>query len=403
MPDSYLSKIRMDQSSLWQGKAPLLHTLDVELTERCNLNCIHCYINQPADNSAVQKRELSTEAVNAALREAASLGCLMVRFSGGEPLLREDFSDIYLFSRKLGLKVRLFTNATLITPALVELFSRIPPLETIEITVYGMNKRSCEAVTRSAGSFKAAFEGIHLLRRSRIPFELKTVILPPNRHELKELEILAKSFPKMEISPGLTVALDLRARRDSHLKNASIKQLRISPEESIQILSRHRDDYLKELKTFCAGFMAPPGKNLFPCGAGKGSACVDAYGELQPCMLLRHPQAVYRLNGGSLKDAMTRFFPEIRRLEASHPEYLRRCARCFLKGLCEQCPAKAWMEHGAMDRPVDYLCDLAHAQARYLGLIGPSEKAWDVRNGNERIHEFTGLEPLPETYRNSMP
>lgn len=403
MPDSYLTKIRRDQSPLWKGKTPLLQTLDMELTERCNFNCIHCYINRPAGSTAVQKRELATDAVKTVLSEAAALGCLSVRFTGGEPLLREDFNDIYLFTRKLGMKVWLFTNAALITPALVKILGRIPALENIEITLYGVKKKSYEAITRTPGSFEAAFDGIHLLRRSRIPFELKTVILPPNRNELAEFEILAKSFPETQHPPGLTVELNLRARRDSRLKNACIQKLRISPEESIRILARRRDDYLKEMKLFCAGFMAPAGKSLFPCGAGKDSACVDAYGDLQPCMLLRHPQTVYRLNGGSLKDAMTRFFPEMRRLQASHPEYLRRCARCFLKGLCEQCPAKSWMEHGTLDMPVDYLCNLAHTQARYLGLIGPGEKAWEVLNWKERIHNFTGLQPRQKSCQDAAP
>jgi len=383
----------MDQSRLWAGKAPLLRTLDMELTERCNLNCIHCYINQPADSAAIRKQELSTEAIQAVLSEAASLGCLSVRFSGGEPLLRADFSDIYLFSRKLGLKVRLFTNATLITPELVEILCSIPPLEKIEITVYGIKKKSYESITRKPGSFAAAFEGIRLLRLSRIPFELQTVILPPNRHELMEFEALAESFTGIEQPPGLTVELNLRARRDSQSKNRFIERLRLSPEESLKIISRRRKDYLTEMRAFCAGFMAPAGDRLFPCGAGSGSGCVDAYGNLQPCMLLRHPGTVYRLDGGSLKDAFDRFFPEMRMRKASHPEYLQRCARCFLKGLCEQCPAKSWMEHGALDTPVDYYCRLAHRQAQYLGLIRSDEKAWEVLNWKERIKSFTGLAP----------
>lgn len=399
MPDSYLTKIRVDQARLWKGKAPLLSTLDMELTERCNLNCIHCYINQPAGNDTIKKQELSTETVKAVLKEAASLGCLSVKFTGGEPLLREDFSEIYLFSRKLGLKVRLFTNATLITPSLVEILGRIPPLEKIEITVYGMKNKSCEAVTRTPDSFKAAFDGIHLLRRHHIPFELKTVVLPPNQHELMEFEALAKSFAGMDRLPGYTIELNLRARRDSHLKNRSIKRLRMSPEEGMKIMTRQGESYRKEMRAFCARFTAPAGDRLFPCGAGVGGGCVDAYGGLQACMLLRHLKTVYNLAGGSVRDALARFFPEMRRLKASHPEYLLRCAHCFLKGLCEQCPATSWMEHGTLDTPVEYYCVFAHAQAEYLGLLRPGEKAWEILNWRERINSFTGLTPLEKVGR----
>jgi hypothetical protein len=98
---------------------------------------------------------------------------------------------------------------------------------------------------------------------------------------------------------------------------------------------------------------------------------------------------VYDLNKGSLKQAMSRFFPEVRKMKASHPDYLVRCARCFLKGLCEQCPGKSWTEHGTLDTPVEYLCEIAHAQGRYLGLLGKDEMAWEVMDWKPRIKNFS--------------
>jgi radical SAM protein with 4Fe4S-binding SPASM domain len=130
--------------------------------------------------------------------------------------------------------------------------------------------------------------------------------------------------------------------------------------------------------------MRPPGDRLFSCGAGHG-ACVDAYGFLQPCMMVRHPDVVYDLGKGSLRDALTDFFPRLLERKASNPDYLARCARCFLKGLCEQCPAKSWMEHGTLDKPVDYLCRVAHAQALDLGLLKDGENAWEVVDWREKI------------------
>ena len=72
-------------------------------------------------------------------------------------------------------------------------------------------------------------------------------------------------------------------------------------------------------------------------------------------------------------------------MRATNPDYLERCARCFLKGLCEQCPAKSWTEHGTLDTPVEYLCQVAHAQARYLGLLAEGEQAWEVADWRQRI------------------
>ena len=79
------------------------------------------------------------------------------------------------------------------------------------------------------------------------------------------------------------------------------------------------------------------------------------------------------------------FFPDFRTIEATNPDYLERCARCFLKGLCEQCPAKSWSEHGTLDTPVEYLCQIAHVRARDLGLLSEGENAWDVMDWQARI------------------
>lgn len=396
--DSYTVKVRADEASLWKDNARPLDSLDIELTERCNNNCIHCYINLPADDLDARQRELSKEEIQEILREAASLGCLTIRFTGGEPLLREDFEDLYIFTRKLGLRVILLTNATLITPALSKVFARIPPLQPIEVTVYGMKRSSYESVTRVSGSFEAAWQGIHLLLEEKVPFMVKGALLPPNRKEMEEFESWAATIPWADTLPSYSIFFDLRAHRDSTQKNQLIKGLRLSPEDVVAFFCRRKEKYLIEMKEFCSKFTRPSGGDLFSCGAGIRSGCVDAYGNLQLCMLLRHQSTVYDQKKGSLKDALGNFFPKIRNMKADNTDYLNRCAHCFLKGLCEQCPARSWMEHGTLDTPVEYHCEIAHAQARALGLLEDGELAWQIDDWAERIHNFSdGKLACPKT------
>jgi sulfatase maturation enzyme AslB (radical SAM superfamily) len=82
---------------------------------------------------------------------------------------------------------------------------------------------------------------------------------------------------------------------------------------------------------------------------------------------------------------VTEFFPGLRALRAQDPEYLRRCARCFLAGICDQCPSKSWAEHGTLDTPVDYFCEVTQARARFIGLLRDGELPWDVIDGKERV------------------
>ena len=88
-----------------------------------------------------------------------------------------------------------------------------------------------------------------------------------------------------------------------------------------------------------------------------------------------------------LEDALAQF-TRLTAIRAKNPEYLRRCARCVLKGLCEQCPAKSWAEHADLDTPVEYLCEVAHAQARYLGWLGGNEQGWEVTDWRERMNSW---------------
>ena len=422
---AYVKELKPHEFRLWKDKRPLLGQLDIELTERCNNACLHCLINRPEKDAAARSREMDTAFVKDLLRQAAGLGCLMVRFTGGEPLLREDFAELYLFARRLGLRVILFTNGRLITEELADLLARVPPGRWVEVSVYGMKAESYDASAGAKGSFVEFRRGVDRLLAHGIPFVVKGAILPPNKGDLAEFEAWAATLPSMDHAPSASMNFDLRARRDDPAKNERIRILRLSPEETVQMLARD-PRYVSGMREFCGKFMGPAGDRLFACGAGHGT-CVDAYGFAQMCLPLRHPDTVYdlRTDGGPapsgssahttvaqptnihrspeipsdprssgaypsspLHYALTEFFPLLRETRATNPEYLGRCARCFLKGLCEQCPGKSWMEHGTLDTPVEYLCAVAHAQARFLGLLNDNENSWDVENGKERVARF---------------
>ena len=380
---TYTEKINLDRFPLWQKVKDkgLLSQVSMELTERCNNNCLHCYINLPADDEEAKKKEITFAEIRRIVDEAAMMGCLSCHLTGGEPLLKEGFSDIYLYLKRKGIGVTVSTNATLINSKIANLFRKYPP-QNLEVSIYGLSKKTYEGVTRNSGSFDAFKQGISLLKKNRIPFTLKTAALPQNFHEIKEMRDFAQSLTGKPL--GVVLQLNLGSKFDDAKRRTRIKKLRLPPDQVIQVLKQDETRYRKDIERFCQKFLGVPGDNrLFICGAGVGSCHIDAYNNFQLCMLLRHPDCAYSLRQGSFKEAWEKFIPRVRETRVDNEKYQEKCLRCFLKSFCEQCPAWSWMEHGVLDEPVEYLCGIAHAEAVWLGLLKEREKAWEVGTRNE--------------------
>lgn len=382
----YIEKVNLDRFPLWEkmkGKG-LLSQVSMELTERCNNNCVHCYINLPADDEEAKKKEITFAEIKGIVDEAAEMGCISWHLTGGEPLLREDFPDIYLYLERKGMRVTLFTNANLVNSETANLFRKYPP-QSLEVSIYGLSQKTYEVVTRDLGSFDAFKQGINLLKENRIPFTLKAAALPQNFHEIEEMRDFAKSLTGQPL--GLVLQLNLGSRFNNGSKRNLIKRLRLPSEKVIEVLKQDEKRYRKDIERFCQKFLgAPQDNHLFSCGAGVGGCHIDAYNNFQLCMLLRHPDCIYSLRKGSFKDAWEKFIPRVRETRANNKKYQEKCQRCFLKSFCEQCPAWSWMEHGVLDEPVEYLCEIAHTEAVWLGLLREGEKAWEVgiRNGAKK-------------------
>ena len=112
-------------SKIGNKRVPISGT--VELTERCNLECAHCYINLPADDQQAQRKELTYEQWCNIFDQIAEEGCLSLLLTGGEPLLRPDFLDIYAYAKRKGFIITLFTNGTMLTPEIADYLQEWPP------------------------------------------------------------------------------------------------------------------------------------------------------------------------------------------------------------------------------------------------------------------------------------
>ena len=359
---------RLPEFALWPKIADRRVPLDLslEVTARCNNDCRHCYINLPAGDAEARRAELSLAEIGDIADQAAALGALWCLVSGGEPLLRPDFSELYVMLRRKGLLVSVFTNACLVSEEHVALFKKYPPRD-VEVTVYGATEETYERVTRRPGSYAAFRRGLDLLLDSGIKVRLKAMALRSNVHELPAIAAFCRAHTTdyFRFDPLLHLRYDGDPRR-----NEEIRGERLSPEEIVAI-EQADEARATAMEKGCDKLIFPEHHgevcdHLFHCGAGNGSFVVSYDGIFRLCADLWHPDCTYDLRQGRLAEAWEALVPRVRDMRSADPEFLARCRRCPIVNLCLWCPAHAHLETGELDGFVPYFCEVAHARAEAL-------------------------------------
>lgn len=369
MTDQFSMQKPIQDLALWDmmRKKRACFSFTLELTARCNNECRHCYINLPAGDADAREKELTIAQIMDIADQAMSLGAIWCNITGGEPLLRQDFADIYLGLKKKGLLVSVMTNATLINSDHVELFRRYPPRD-IEVTVYGVTRETYEAVSRRQGSFNAFMRGLNLLLDAGIKVRLKTMAIHSNLDEIPLIAEFCHSLTKdyYRFDPQLHLRMDHDSAR-----NDEIRKERLSPQEVV-LLEQSDDQRTRAMQKDCnnliiPGFCHTACNHLFHCGAGEDDFVVSPDGTFRLCMSLCHPDCVYDLQKGSLADAWMNFVPKVRDMRSDKKDFLGTCRVCPIINLCLWCPAHADLETGELDGHIDYFCRVAHARAEVLG------------------------------------
>jgi radical SAM protein with 4Fe4S-binding SPASM domain len=318
----------------------------LEVTERCNLRCQHCYLPLTSQSGS-QEAELSLEEIERIFDEITEAGCLWLLLTGGEPFLRKDFLPIYQSAKHHGLIVSLFTNGTLITPQIASTLAEWRPFN-IEITVYGYTQETYERVTGVPGSYARFRRGIDLLLEHELPLELKTVLMTLNAHELPRMQQFAEDLGvKFRFDPILNAALDGSPRP---------VKLRLSSREVVEI-EKQDPGRSQRLPLYFQNLQSPDpsSQQLFLCAAGNQGFHIDSHGRLNLCLTARTPY--YDLRQGSFQYGWTEVLPSFRQLNySSH----YACAGCELRLACPQCPAQSLLEHGNPEARIDYLCEITH-------------------------------------------
>lgn len=146
---------------------------------RCNLRCVHCYSQS---KNIEYPDEITTKEAKGLLDDLAQFGAPVILFSGGEPLLRKDLSELIAYAREKGLRAVISTNGTLITREKAEELKKLG-LSYVGISLDGL-KETNDRFRGVQGAFDAALLGIRNCLEAEIKVGLRFTINKRNADDI---------------------------------------------------------------------------------------------------------------------------------------------------------------------------------------------------------------------------
>lgn len=350
-----------NQKSLIIPRLPLESMID--LTYRCNCDCRHCWLWLPENSEAI-KQELTLTDIRHLADEARALGCRRWSISGGEPMLRPDFPEIFDYLTGRAVSYTLNTNGTLITPSIARLMRR---KGAKLIALYGATAEVHDHITRTPGSFESLQRGFAYLREAGAGFSVQIIPMKDNFHQYKKMIELASA-----ISPSYRVGapwLYLSAS-GSQKRNQEIISQRLLPEEVVAFdppfMGKEELKNARPAKKPGSCSRRTPGKGLFAdCINSRRDFHVDPYGSISFCSFIKHPSLRFAWRPGLLPEAWDSFIPSLVDKVVENEEYRENCGSCEKKEDCRSCVVYGYLEHRRFSAPVEYLCAVTDHILRY--------------------------------------
>lgn len=299
----------------------------VELTYSCNERCVFCY--NPADRIS----GLTYSQLRPALEEIAAMGGFYLNLTGGEPLLHPEFFAIARLGADLGFSLRLFTNATLITPDNIDKICAIP-FTGFDISIHGASPETHDRITSLPGSFEKMIRAVRLLRERGMRVVLKMPITRHNQHEYAEVEKIANQLGcELKSGSHMTPTNDFRQEPLSYTPHHEFLEAHY---RNAFLGSGGRVLYVQEYN-----------KKAPNCTLGRSIMGIAPNGDIYPCI-----QMPVRL-GNILIDSVKEVWHDETRM-APYRSIVRSelspCKTCKISSYCSFCPGIAYLQHRNLKR-----------------------------------------------------
>ena len=162
----------------------------LELTNACNLQCIHCY--EGVEHHALDN-DLTLLDWKSILKQLRGVGCKKIQFTGGEPCLFSGFEELLEYASSLGFEeICVFTNASLLTDRLIDTFQRLKI--SVRFSLYGHCASIHDAITNQIGSFDKSISNVKKMVSQGTDLFPSVIIMKENQEYIKEIKEFIESL-----------------------------------------------------------------------------------------------------------------------------------------------------------------------------------------------------------------
>jgi AdoMet-dependent heme synthase len=330
----------------------------LELTRKCNLDCIHCY------NGGSGIQELNFNQVKILLDDLAELGCLDLVLTGGEPFLHKDFEDILWYARDKHFCITLKTNGTLISKRLASLLRKTLVSE-VHISIYSLKPSEHEEITNTPGSLAKSLHGIECLLEEGIKVRISTPITKINYLSGREIKEFADRInTDVGFDPIITAQVD-GSRNPVALRIDKDDWQKLLDNGLLSEVIYPNTVNLNDLSSIQSGVSKPIAENELICGAGNSSVAINALGDVIPCICL--PLKMGNILENSIKSIWRdeKAWHKMRNLTKNQ---FTDCANCKLIEYCPRCPEVSFLETGKLTGVAPVICTSASFLAQSRGM-----------------------------------
>lgn len=350
--------------NLWMADHHILYSLVLELTYRCNENCVHCYCP-----SQRKRPEMPIELIRNLVEEFEELGGFSLQLTGGELLVRNDTKALLRHLCGRGLLLSIISNLTLLDEETLDLLKELRP-RSVGCSIYSAEAALHDSVTTIPGSFGLSIQNIRRLSASGIPVVLKTPLMKHTVSGWKDIENLAG-----DLGSSCQFDLNITAKNDGGHQPLD---LRVRDEEMIKELFATRFNRLHiHGEPFDQGEDTDGLEHAPLCGAGATGLAISPDGIIHPCIGLPIQLGQYPTNSLTSVWKTSPFFDSWgqRRLFD-----IPKCRECATASDCFRCPGAWFVESGDFSQPSDYTCFLAQLSSEASG----RDHALTIVNGERR-------------------